>query len=85
MDTYSVRIGRTAERELRDISKSDLDRILRRIRSLGADPRPSGCMKLSGADGYRIRQGDWRVIYLVDDAARRVDVVKIGHRREVYR
>ena len=85
MDTYSLRIEARAERELALIPKRDAERVVRRIFVLREDPRPPGCMRLSGAEGYRVRQGDWRVIYLVDDIARRVDVVKIGHRREVYR
>ena len=85
MDAYSLRIEARAERELRYVPKRDAERIVRRILALREDPRPSGCMRLSGADGYRIRQGDWRVIYLVDDTACRVDVIKIGNRREVYR
>ena len=85
MGSYSVVYRLSAERELRGIPGNDILRIARRIEALGENPRPPGVMKLSGADGYRIRQGDWRVVYLVDDAARRVDVMKIGNRREVYR
>ncbi len=85
MASYNVHLSRSAERELRGVPPPDLMRIWRRIRALEGDPRPPGCMKLAGAEGYRIRQGDWRVVYLVDDTVRRVDVVKIGHRREIYR
>ena len=85
MDTYSLQIEDRAARELRDLPKQDAERVVRRIHALTQDPRPPGVMKLSGADGYRIRQGDWRVVYLLDDDAKRVDIVKIGHRREVYR
>jgi mRNA interferase RelE/StbE len=56
-----------------------------RIRKLAEDPRPPGSEKLSGQDRYRIRQGDHRVVYAVDDERRAVEIVKIGHRREVYR
>ena len=83
--SYSVRVKRSAERELRDIPKPDLSRVVARIRGLAEDPRPSGSEKLSGHDRYRLRQGDYRVVYLVDDEARSVEVMKIGHRREVYR
>ena len=85
MGSYSVVYRQSAERELRRIPREDILRIARRIEALGENPRPPGVMRLSGADGYRIRQGDWRVVYLVDDDAKRVDIVKIGHRREVYR
>jgi mRNA interferase RelE/StbE len=57
-----------------------------RIQALSTDPRPPGCEKLSGhPDRYRVRQGDYRVVYSVDDVERVVLVVKVGHRREVYR
>jgi mRNA interferase RelE/StbE len=85
MASYSVFLKRTAEKELRALPKADIERVVRRIRSLAAEPRPAGCEKLSGEEKFRIRQGNWRVVYEVDDAAGRVEVVKIGHRREVYR
>jgi mRNA interferase RelE/StbE len=56
-----------------------------KIGRLATDPRPPGSSKMSGSDHYRIRQGDWRVVYAVDEKAKRVDILKIGHRREVYR
>ena len=56
-----------------------------RLRGLKSNPRPPGCEKLSGHDQYRIRQGDYRKVYAVDDDARVVTLVKVGHRREVYR
>lgn len=56
-----------------------------RMRALADDPRPHGCEKLSGEEKYRIRQGDLRIIYAVDDHTAVVTVVKIGHRRDVYR
>jgi len=62
-----------------------LRRVTERIRGLAQNPRPSGSEKLSGQDRYRIRQGDYRIVYAVDDETRTVEVVKIGHRREVYR
>ncbi len=83
---YSVVIKRSAEKELRAIPLSDLKRVIDRIRGLAQQPRPSGCEKLSGeSERYRIRQGDYRIVYGIDDAALRVDVVKVGHRREVHR
>lgn len=85
MVSYRVLLARSAERELRRVPGPDLPRLVRRIAALGGEPRPGGCMKLSGVEGWRIRQGDWRVVYQIDDAAREVRVVKVGHRREVYR
>jgi mRNA interferase RelE/StbE len=82
---YNLLIKRSAERELRSLPKGDLRRIIRRIESLAEDPRPSACEKLFGEDGYRVRQGDYRILYTIDDASRSVEVYKIGHRREVYR
>ncbi len=66
-------------------SPRKIARIVRRIESLSADPRPHGCEKLSGEDKYRVRQGDYRVIYLVSDDRHEGVVFKIGHRRETYR
>ena len=85
MDAYRLLIKPSAAKELGAIPKEDRRRIVRRIEGLSADPRPPGCEKLSGEDKYRIRQGDYRVIYLVSDERREVVVFKIGHRREVYR
>jgi mRNA interferase RelE/StbE len=83
--SYSLVIKKSAERELRTIPKPDLRRVTERMRGLAQDPRPTGSEKLSGHDRYRVRQGDYRIIYAVDDETRTVQVVKIGHRREVYR
>jgi mRNA interferase RelE/StbE len=78
-------VKRSAERELRAVPRRDPGRVAARIRGLADDPRPPGCEKLSGEDRYRLRQGDYRVVYAVDGERRIVEVVKIGHRREVYR
>ncbi len=83
--SFSVVIKRSAERELRKIPKQDLPRVVTRIQALGQEPRPSGCEKLSEQERYRVRQGDYRIVYAVDNGARTVEVVKIAHRREVYR
>ena len=85
MDSYSLVVKKSAERELRGIPKSDLRRITERLRGLKTNPRPPGCEKLSGHDQFRIRQGDYRMVYAIDDDARVVTLVKVGHRREVYR
>jgi mRNA interferase RelE/StbE len=85
MASYSIRIKRSAERELRALPKADLARIVKRIKNLTRDPRPPGCQKLSGHDRYRVRQGDYRIVYWIDDAQFIVEVVKIGHRRDIYR
>lgn len=82
---YRLRIKRSAEKELRCLPKADLRRILQRTEALEREPRPPGCEKLFGEDCFRVRQGDDRILYLVDDRAGIVEVYKIGHRREVYR
>ncbi len=83
--SYSVRIKKSAEKELRGLPKKNLKQILSRIRALAANPRPVGCEKSSEADWYRVRQGDYRIVYIIDDDEFLVEVVKIGHRKEVYR
>jgi mRNA interferase RelE/StbE len=83
--SYSLRIKRSAEKELRIVPKKDLPRVIERIQSLAINPRPPGYQKLSGHDQYRIRQGDYRILYSINDSDRVIETVKIGHRREVYR
>ena len=86
MERYEVRIKRSAIKEIEGIAtKKDRRKVVRRIQALAGDPRPAGCEKLSGRDRYRVRQGWYRVVYAVDDGARVVLVVKVGHRRDVYR
>jgi mRNA interferase RelE/StbE len=81
----SVEIKPSARKELEALPNHVLLRVLRKIESLGRDPRPTGCKKLKGyKDLWRIRVSDWRVVYIIDDAARIVSVTRIAHRREVY-
>ena len=72
-------------RDLRDIPRADVQRILARIDTLRDNPRPPGSEKLSTQERYRVRQGDYRILYTVADAELIVEVVKVGHRRDVYR
>ena len=83
--SYSLRIKRSAEKELRSVPKKDLHKIIERIQSIAVNPRLPGHQKLSGHDEYRIRQGDYRILYTIDDPGRVVEIIKIGHRRDVYR
>ncbi len=85
MGKYSVLVKKTAAEELGRIPKKELLKIIERIRSLEEYPRPFGCEKLSAQERYRIRQGNWRIVYSIDDDARAVEIFKIGHRKEVYR
>jgi mRNA interferase RelE/StbE len=83
--SYALEIKKSAAKELADLPSKELARIIERIQSLAILPRPSGAEKLSGDDKYRIRQGDYRVLYEIDDDAHKVTIVKVAHRREVYR
>ena len=85
MASYSLFIKQGAEKELMAIPKQDRIRIVSKIRALASTPRPAGCEKLRGDTAFRVRQGDWRIIYEVSDEQKTVTVFKIGHRREVYR
>ncbi len=85
MARYSVRIKRSAARELEAVPPKDRKRIVRRIDGLAVEPRPPGCEKLSGEEKYRLRQGDYRILYEIVDRKLIVTVVKIGNRRDVYR
>jgi len=84
---YRLSIKASAGKELEAITdKPTLTRLVEKIKSLATQPRPSGSEKLAGRPNlYRVRQGNYRVIYSVDDQSRVVDVVKVGHRRDVYR
>jgi mRNA interferase RelE/StbE len=83
--SYSLEIKRTAAREVADLPKADCRRVVAKIQLLARDPRPQGCEKLSGAEKYRIRQGDYRILHAIDDSTKSVTVVKVGNRREIYR
>ena len=84
MASYELVFKRSVAKDLRELPKADVKRILQRIRSLADDPRPSGCEKLSGHERYRVRQGVYRIVYEIGDHVLIVLVVKIGHRRDVY-
>jgi mRNA interferase RelE/StbE len=81
---YNLTIKKSAVKELQDIPKKDLLKIIKRIQSLAENPRPNGSHKLSAREQYRLRQGDYRKVYSIDDKKSLVDIVKIDHRREVY-
>ena len=87
MARYKVRILRSAAKEIEAIStKKDRQAIVRRIESLAVDPRGIGCEKLAGSgDRYRVRQGRYRIVYSIADNILTVFVVKVAHRKDVYR
>jgi mRNA interferase RelE/StbE len=83
---YEVYLERAAERDLRRLPEEIFRRIIPHIRSLAEEPRPPGCRKLAGSENdWRIRVGDYRVVYEIDETARAVRVFRVRHRREAYR
>ncbi|MDA8121838.1 MAG: type II toxin-antitoxin system RelE/ParE family toxin [Deltaproteobacteria bacterium] len=84
MASYRLSIKQSAAKEIEALPKNDRIRVLKRIKGLSENPRPPVCEKLSGHDKYRVRQGDYRIVYSVSDEELIVLVVKVAHRREVY-
>lgn len=85
MTSYKLVFRRSVAKDLRPIPKQDVARILRRIEALRKDPRPPECEKLSAQERYRVRQGVYRIIYEITDQHLIITVVKVGHRKHVYR
>jgi len=94
MAKYRITIKKSAAKELEALPKKDLQRIVKHIQLLAENPPPrllvedksgGGSKKLSGQEQYRIRQGDYRIVYSIEDKDLLVDIAKIGHRREIYR
>ncbi|MGA9056406.1 MAG: type II toxin-antitoxin system RelE/ParE family toxin [Terriglobia bacterium] len=85
MNNYSVEVKPSARKELESLPDNVLARVLQKMNSLRTAPRPAGCKKLKGyRDQWRVRVGDWRVVYIIDDAAKLISITRIAHRREVY-
>ena len=85
MAKYAIEIKPSARRELNNLNDNLIARIVPKIEGLADNPRPSGCRKLRGyTDLWRIRVGDYRVVYIVDDDRKIVSVTRIAHRRDVY-
>ncbi len=82
---YQVILPKSVQRELNRLSEEIKNRILARLSALEANPRPTDVKKLKGRDAWRIRVGDYRVIYEIHDRVLQIIVITIGHRREVYR
>jgi mRNA interferase RelE/StbE len=85
MASYRLVIKRSVAKDLRAFPNADVSAILKRIQALADDPRPPGCEKLSAQERYRVRQGVYRILYEIQDQELVVTVVKVGHRRDVYR
>jgi mRNA interferase RelE/StbE len=85
MAEYEIYFKESVWKELKKVPKNDLKRILSRIENLGDDPRPTGCEKLTSHELYRVRQGNYRIVYSIQDNELTVWVIKVGHRKNVYR
>jgi mRNA interferase RelE/StbE len=83
---YEVLLEAAAERDLRKLPQAEFHRLVARIKALGEEPRPSGCRKITGSkNDWRIRVGTYRVVYEIDEKGKAVKVMRVRHRREVYR
>jgi mRNA interferase RelE/StbE len=83
---HEIYLERRAERDLKRVPTGEFDRIICAIRALAEDPRPTGCRKIEGSKSdWRIRIGDYRVVYEIDDGAQTIRVMRVRHRSEVYR
>ena len=85
MASCKLRIKPSAVKEIEELPKTDRHRIIERIRRLAEDPRPPGSEKLSGQEQYRLRQGNYRILYTIEIADLIIVLVKVGHRRDAYR
>jgi mRNA interferase RelE/StbE len=85
MAEYKVYFRSSVEKDLKTIFKKDLKKILDKIELLKSEPRPEGCEKLAGQERYRIRQGNYRILYAIQDNELIILIVKVGHRKDVYR
>lgn len=85
MAKYELIVRQSVRKDVEGIPRKDLTRILSKVEALRNDPKPAGSIKLSGSEYYRIRQGDYRIIYEVQDEALIIVLIKVGHRREVYK
>ena len=86
MDSYRIEFTRSATKDLRAIDRQWIPRIISAVEALGDEPMPSGCKKLVGSDyTYRIRVGDYRIVYDIHNAKLVVSIIRVRHRRDVYR
>lgn len=85
MAAYKVYFKKSVVKDFKDIPKKDLRKIIIKIGGLADEPRPQGCEKLTGQERYRLRQGRYRIVYSIQDKEVTVWVVKVGHRKDIYR
>jgi mRNA interferase RelE/StbE len=84
-DRWTVEYHRELEKEIRQLPKTFIRRVLEKIESLGENPRPHGCEKITGHDLWKVRVGVYRILYTINEEQRIVRTYKIGHRRDIYR
>ena len=84
MANYKIEIKKSAAKEIEKLPTIVLKRIVNKIKFLGSDPRPNGCKKLTADEKYRVRVGNYRVLYRIEDEILIVFVVKVGHRKDIY-
>jgi mRNA interferase RelE/StbE len=82
---YKIYFRKSAAKELGKLPSPEVQKVIQRIESLAIDPRPAGCEKLTGQEAYRIRQGNYRIIYSIQDDELTIWVVKVGHRKDIYK
>ncbi len=85
MAKYKIEIKKSAIKELNKLPHNDLKKIINKIQNLADNSRPSDCKKLTSEEKYRIRSGNYRILYLIEDDILTIYVIKVGHRRDVYR
>jgi mRNA interferase RelE/StbE len=85
MEKYKIEFKKSAVKELNAIPQKDFSKILSRIKSLSLNPRPQDAIKLTNREDYRIRVGNYRIIYSINDTILIIIIIKIGHRKEIYR
>ena len=85
MASYRIEVKRSAAKEVAGLPKADCQRVVAKLQALADEPRPHGCEKLTGDEKYRVRQGNYRILYEIDDDARTITIVKVGNRKEIYR
>lgn len=81
---YDLFVLPPAQKDLDKLDDRPFERIIRKIRALAGDPRPPGCLKLTDQEGFRLRVGDYRILYRVDDASKRIHIYRVKHRKDVY-
>ncbi len=86
MDIFQIEWKKSALKELKKLDKSSIQKILKKVQSLSSNPRPPGVRKLRGSDKfYRIRVGEYRIVYEISDPVLRIYIIRVGHRKDVYR